>query len=127
MIKAVYDWIVAGLPLIDSSKFIKQSLKKTDPQEYILIMDTGGVPQGTWEFRESVMTVQIITQSVTDKRSSDLMLDVVSFIGERYGVILSDGSSDFRFQKIRAIDRPIPLGNDGEGFQYSVNYEFVIL
>jgi hypothetical protein len=123
MIEAIYKWLSEGMP---QYHFIKQSLKKSDPQEYILVIDAGGSTQ-IWPNEVTNLNIQIITSGVTDEKARKFALDVFAFIGERYEVTLSDGNSDYRFAKIRAIDRPFPLGNDGEGFNYSINYEFLML
>jgi hypothetical protein len=123
MIEAIYIWLSQEFPQYN---WIKQSLKKTDPQDYILVIDTGGSVM-QWPHPITNLNIQIITSAVTDERARNFALDVFNFIDERYDVSLSDGKSDYKFAKIRAIDRPFPLGNDGEGFQYSINYEFILL
>lgn len=123
MIEAVAMWLETQFPTVT---FLRQSLRKSDPQKYVLIIDTGGTKE-EYPFPKTLYAVQIIVNDVTDARARKIAVDIFDFIAERYETTLSDGNSDFKFAKIRAIDRPFPLGNDGEGFQYSINYEFLSL
>ena len=123
MIDAIYKWISEEFP---ATTFVKQSWLKTSPQNSVLITDFGGTKQ-EYPNPVEVLKIQIISYFVTDARARQIALDIYDFIGERYETTLSDGESDFKFGKIKPIDRPISLGSDGQGFSYSINYEFIAL
>lgn len=124
MIDYIWYWINKQFET-DTLKVYKQALPKDGIQTFIVVFDTGGRDDQWPIYKEA--KIQIIVQAITDAQARQISIDVFNFISERYGETLSDGSSDLVFAKIKPIDRPIPLGKDGNGFQYSTNYEFLIL
>lgn len=114
---------VSGFSGID---FVGSNVDQANKQNFILVLDAGGQSSTRPDLKEQARLQIFVQHSYFDKAKT-IIYSIYRFIADRTHVELPipEQSKTLTVSRIRAIDRPIPLGSRGTGYQFSINYEFI--